>query len=192
MQKTIFALVCALMLFSTAVFGGSMTASVSIDATVTLNTFKPYNIFGNNVNGWSDSSKVKEKVEAAGNFILRYPGGSWGDAFFWNTKGEFDKNGDFMPSTEEFLCSTVVDLLHVSHKALDKDPATYWLSHTDTDFPDNQWIYVDLKEKKNPGRIEISWGDTTDKKLPYAKTFKVQYWDKSEGRQWMPDRKSVV
>ncbi len=63
---------------------------------------------------------------------------------------------------------------------LDDDKTTAWKSNADTDFPNSQWVYLDLKEKKNPDKLTISWGS------PYAKKFTVQYWDPADGRQWMP------
>jgi alpha-L-arabinofuranosidase len=167
-------------------FAGSVTVTVDVDAAKVINTFKPYDIFGNNTSGWASPVPVKDKIQAAGNYVLRYPGGSWGDAFFWNSKGTFDTQGNWVPSLEEYENSSTGDLVYGQDKIIDGDNSTAWRTNADTDFPDGQWVYFDLQEKKNPDKVEIIWGNTANKSWPYAKKVTVQYWDPLDGRQWMP------
>jgi hypothetical protein len=55
----------------------------------------------------------------------------------------------------------------------DGDPATRWLSNTNTTFPAAQWAYVDLGASKSVDSVQIVWG------VPYATSFQVQTWASS-------------
>jgi alpha-L-arabinofuranosidase len=164
-------------------------ASLEVNASVTLTSFKPLHVFGNNANGWADPLPIQKKVEAAGNYLMRIPGGSWGDIYHWNGKGSFDKEGHWVPSDTEYEPSWIEKGQAVrdhASRVLDGDEKTVWRSNRDTDFPNHQWLYVNLGVKKTMDRIDLTWGDPKDKTLPYAKRFDLQYWDPADGRQWMP------
>jgi alpha-L-arabinofuranosidase len=175
-----------LFLICVVVYAETFDATISINVSITVNTFKPINIFGNNVNGWSNPAPVKDKIQDAGNFILRYPGGSWGDAFFWNTSGKYDDTHNWEPDVYEYSNSTTGDLVYSPLKMIDGDDKTAWRSNTDTDFPDHQWVYFDLQGKRNPDKVIIIWGNVANKSWAYSKKFTIQYWDPKDSRQWMP------
>ncbi len=163
--------------------------SINVDSSVTLNSFRPISIFGNNTNGWASPVPVKDKIQAAGNFLLRYPGGSWGDIFHWNGTGSFNKEGCWVPDNKEYSPSFIEPedgSTYCSRKAIDGDKSTAWRSNPDTDFPQAQCLILDLGEKKSVDAVTLSWGDVANKDWPYAKKFTIQYWDPKEGRQWMP------
>ncbi len=183
-KKTIFLFM--LLFVPVFIFSAIVDTTLDINAGVTINTFKPINIFGNNTNGWASPVAAKDKIQAAGNYLLRYPGGSWGDGFFWNSSGDYDKNGNWVPSMTEYANSTTGDLVYNAQKMIDPDNSTAWRSNVDTDFPAHQWVYMDLQGKKKPDRVVIVWGDAANKAWPYAKKFTVQYWDPADSRQWMP------
>jgi len=162
--------------------------SINIDASVTLTTFKPFQLFGNNTSGWANPMPVQKKIQAAGNFILRYPGGSWGDIFHWNGKGSFSSEGVWVPSDSEYAPSRIspeTGPTYGSHNAFDGDPKTAWRSNPNTDFPRSQWVALDFGSKKDVDSMKLTWGDTSNPKFPYAKKFTVQYWNPQAGRQWM-------
>jgi hypothetical protein len=166
----------------------SSRASVTIDASVTVSSFIPLHIFGNNAPAWADPVPVQKKIEEAGNYLIRIPGGSWGDVYHWNSKGEFDPNGVWVPSATEYGPSKLeknYQPKYSSVNVVDDKRETAWQSNPDTDFPDAQWIYVELKEQTEVDGLEVVWGDKAEKKLPYAKVFSVQYWDPKNPRQWM-------
>jgi hypothetical protein len=158
-------------------------ASITIDATKTVMTFKPLNVFGNLLPYWIPTdafSAVREKIQAAGNYFLVYSGGLSQDDFHWNGNGKPD------PATGQWTCSDSVYAPSVAATATyrgttsayepaahltDGDLLTSWRSNTDTDFPDEQWVYLDLGSSQTVDRVEISWGD------PGAATFTVQYLD---------------
>ncbi len=182
-------LVLFLLLLTSICLADAVETTIDINAAVTVNTFRPFNIFGNNVNGWSNPVPLKDKIQGAGNFILRYPGGSWGDSFFWNGNGDYDASGNWVASETEYTNSkTMKDngMLYDAAKIIDGKDETAWRSNADTDFPKAQWVYVDLNNKRMPDKVVITWGDKTNKEYPYAKRFSVQYWDTKEPRQWMP------
>ena len=132
---------------------------------------------------------VSGKIQAAGNFLLRYPGGSWGDCFFWNGAGDYDTQGNWVPSEKEYAPSRLMaddGQLYDSAKAIDGNPRTAWRSNPDTDYRHGQWIYLDLQGKKTPDKVGVTWGDAVQKDFPFAKIFSVQYWDPGHQRQWMP------
>lgn len=181
-------LVLLLLLFVSVCLANTVETTISINADVTVNTFKPFNIFGNNVNGWSNPVPLKDKIQGAGNFILRYPGGSWGDAFYWNGSGDYDANGNWVASEKEYSNSRMMKdngMLYDSAKIIDGRDETAWQSNADTDFPNGQWVYIDFKNKKVPDKVVITWGDKANKEFPYAGKFSVQYWDPLDPRQWM-------
>ncbi len=168
------------------IFAKTIDTDINVNVNITVNSFKPINIFGNNVNGWSNPEPVKDKIQQAGNFILRYPGGSWGDVFFWNTNGEYDSEHNWITNAQEYSHSALGEPLYSATKMIDDDDKTAWRSNTDTDFPDHQWVYLDLQGKKNPDRVLITWGNVANKSWAYAKKFTIQYWDPKDSRQWMP------
>jgi hypothetical protein len=157
-------------------------ASITIDASKRVTTFKPLDIFGNLLPYWipTDSfSAVRERIQAAGNYFLIYSGGLSQDDFHWNGNGKVD------PASGQWTCSDSVYAPSVAAAATyrgttsayepaahltDGNVLTSWKSNTDTDFPNNQWVYVDLGSPQTVDRIEITWGD------PSAATFSVQYW----------------
>jgi len=184
-----FRLMLPLFMLLSPVLAQTAKPILSIDASVTVNSFKPIHLFGNNTNGWASPVPVKDKIQAAGNFLLRYPGGSWGDAFFWNGAGKYDADGNWVASDTEYAPSRFISddgQLYDSAKAIDGKADTAWRSNADTDYPHAQWIFLDLQGKKTADKVRVTWGDSVDKKFPYAKTFTVQYWDPSHNRQWMP------
>jgi hypothetical protein len=63
---------------------------------------------------------------------------------------------------------------------MDGNTSTAWLSNADTNFPNAQWVYVDLGSNQTPNAVTIVWGD------PYATQFTVQYWPLSSSNQWSP------
>ncbi len=163
--------------------------SIDVDASVTLNSFRPISIFGNNTNGWASPVPVKDKIQGAGNFLLRYPGGSWGDAFYWNGNGDYDANGDWVPSDTDYGNSRMMKdngQLYDAPKAIDGDKTTAWRSNVETDYPHGQWMYMDFQSQKPVDKVSITWGNAANKAWPFAKKFTIQYWDAKESRQWMP------
>lgn len=168
------------------VYAETNETSITVNVTVTVNTFKPINIFGNNTNGWSNPVPVKDKIQDAGNYFLRYPGGSWGDVFLWNSSGEYDAEHNWVANTQEYSNSALGELIYNQLKMIDNDDTTAWRSNTNTDFPGHQWVYLDLQQKKTPDRVLITWGNVVNKSWAYAKKFTIQYWDPKDSRQWMP------
>jgi alpha-L-arabinofuranosidase len=184
MQKKIMFLI--LFFVPLMVWAKTIDTAIGVNVTVTVNTFKPINIFGNNTNGWTNPMAVKDKIQEAGNYFLRYPGGSWGDSFFWNSSGSYDADHNWVPDNTDYSNSAIGDLLYSQSKIIDGDDTTVWKSNTDTDFPNHQWVYFDLQGKRQPDRVIITWGNVAKKSLPYAKKFTIQYWDAKDSRQWMP------
>lgn len=166
-----------------------LNASLDVDASVTVTTFVPLQVFGNNANAWADPLPIREKVEKAGNYLIRIPGGSWGDVYHWNGKGSYDREGRWVPSDTEYAPSRLekgMTLKYHASRAIDGQAGTAWRSHPDTDFPHAQWLYLNLGEKRSVDGLNLTWGDAKDRQLPHAKVFAVQIWDPKAERQWMP------
>ena len=164
------------------------SATININASVTITTFSPISIFGNNVAYWinkSDNLAVQPKVQAAGNYFLRYPGGSASDDYHWNGIGSFDAGHRWVPSgtawnygfvgNETYVGTTGTNNAgtHPYSHLTDGSGATTWLSNADTNFPNHQFAYVDLTRASstvNVTGVSIIWG------APYAFSYEVQYW----------------
>jgi alpha-L-arabinofuranosidase len=171
------------------------TATIALNAASVQKTFVPITTFGNNTAYWisaTDNIAVSATVQAAGNYFLRYPGGSSSDMFHWNGTGSFDSNGYWIPSqttcTSGFAdYETYIGTSNPDDDILsnldDGNTATAWLSNVDTDFPNHQWIEMDLTGGSNccadsttqVSGVTIVWG------TPYATSFQIQYWTGSNG-----------
>ncbi|HVZ81047.1 MAG TPA: discoidin domain-containing protein [bacterium] len=165
-------------------------ATLTVNAGATLTSFVPVSVFGINVASWrtkAENTGAQAKVQAAGNFLLRWPGGSADDTH-WNGKGSFNANGYWVPDDTAYLPGFQSSFPHVgttnafsvaSHLT-DGNGSTTWLSNVDTDLPNAQWFYLDLGASRTMDAVTILWGD------PYAAQFTVQYWDPTAGDQWAP------
>lgn len=169
----------------------TLTASLTVNAGVTLNTFAPISIFGNNLGYWNAKSDVlatQTKIEAAGNFCIRYPGGSSSDDYHWNGSGSYDSNQHWVSDDVAYQPGFAGYEMHRGTSSsygtpsflMDGNTSTAWLSNADTNFPNAQWVYVDLGSNQTPNAVTIVWGD------PYATQFTVQYWPLSSTNQWSP------
>src|ERR1700722_13405966 len=177
-----------LLLLALTVPGRTQTlpAAITVNATATVTSFAPISVFGNNMAYWisnTDNQAVRSKVEAAGNYFLRYPGGSSSDDFHWNGTGAYDANGYWAPSgptyTDGFVGNetyrgTTSSYGTASH-ITDGNTATTWLSNADTDFPNHQWAELDLTGNSSGNvtqvnAVTIVWG------TPYAASFQIQTW----------------
>ena len=176
----------ALLLASLCLPALANTATLTINASSVVNTFVPFNIFGANVMFWNGASAfntIQPKVQAAGNWFIRYPGGSSSDDFHWNGKGSFDSQGHWVPDDTNYSVSWVGNELYrgttssygVASNLTDGLTTTAWLSNADTDAPNAQWVYVDLGSFKSANSMAITWG------TPYATQFHVQYWAGTSG-----------
>ena len=159
-----------------------LTATVTVDTTSTVNTFEPNTLFGTNNGYWlvpGDVVETQPKVQAAGNYSIRYPGGSSSDDYHWNGSGAYDASHRWVPSdsvyspgfpgTEMYRGTTSVSY-GTPANVTDGDDTTTWLSNADTDFPNAQWVYVDLGGSQNVTSVAIDWA------VPYATAFEVQVW----------------
>lgn len=156
-------------------------ATLTVDTSAVVNTFVPRLIFGINSGCWyvpkSDILSTQAKVQAAGNYFVRYPGGSTSDDYHWNGTGSYDGQHRWVPSaidytpgfggTELYRGTTSVQYQTYANLT-DGDPNTRWLSNADTAFPAAQWAYVDLGAAQTVDTIQIIWG------TPFAASFKVQ------------------
>jgi hypothetical protein len=159
----------------------TLPATITVNAGVTVNSFIPVSLFGNNAAYWISNTAnqaVQSKVQAAGNYFIRFPGGSSSDDFHWNGTGSFNANNYWAPSgttysagfaDNETYRGTSSSYGTPSH-ITDGTAANAWLSNVDTDFPNNQWVILDLGAGKTFSGVSIVWG------TPYATTFQVQYW----------------
>ncbi len=164
--------------------GQTLPATITVNSGTTITSFAPISIFGNNTAYWisnTDNMAVRSKVQAAGNYFLRYPGGSSSDDFHWNGTGSFNSNGYWVPNNATYTAGfadfetfrgTTSSYGTASHLT-DGSTATTWMSNVDTDFPNHQWAYVDLTgtgSAVSVNGVTIVWGN------PYASSFQVQYW----------------
>jgi hypothetical protein len=171
--------------------GGTLPATITVGSTSTQ-TFIPLNVFGNNTgyslpaSGWTGS---QPEVQAAGNYFLRYPGGSASDMYHWNGAGSYDVNNHWVPSGTGFSTGFQDAPLYTGTSGAggfysnltDGNTATTWLSNTDTDFPNHQWVELDLTSSQSINGVTIIWG------TPYATQFVVQYWNQTG---WPPPYQS--
>jgi hypothetical protein len=126
------------------------------------------------------NSAVAAKVQAAGNYFLRYPGGSSSDDYHWNGSGSYDANNYWVPSGTTYTpgyqaCQTYRGTTSASYgypsNIDDGSAATTWMSNVDTDLPNHQWVYIDLGTGMAVNAVSILWGN------PYATSFVVQYYN---------------
>jgi len=165
-------------------------ASITLNAATTLTTFIPVNVFGINAAAWltkADHWGALPKVQAAGNYFIRFPGGG-ADNFHWNGKGTVNANGYWVPDDTNYLPSFQDNVAHLgttssyglaSHLT-DGNAGTTWMSNVDTDFPNAQWAYLDLGSSQPIDSVTLVWGN------PYATLFTIQYWDPTAWNQWAP------
>ncbi len=171
-----------LLLGMTLPTGAQTPASITVNGASTITSFVPIHIFGNNMAYWVSSatnSAVAAKVQAAGNYFLRYPGGSSSDDYHWNGSGSFDANHYWVPSGTSYAigwqgCAVYRGTTSTSYaypsNIDDGNTATTWMSNIDTDLPDHQWVYIDLGATGTAvSSVSIVWGN------PYATSFEVQY-----------------
>jgi hypothetical protein len=172
--------------------GPSTSATITVNAAEVVTTFKPLNIFGNLTPYWVPKDawvSAGHKLQDAGNYFLVYSGGLSQDDFHWNGNGQPD------PTTGLWTCSDSTYAPSVAANATyrgttspyepaahmtDGDPATSWKSNVDTEFPDHQWVYVDLGTARTVDSVEVAWG------APGASTFQIQYWDPGAGSYPLP------
>jgi alpha-L-arabinofuranosidase len=158
------------------------SATITIDPAKVVNTFVPKQMFGVNAASWvspRELQDVQPKVAAAGNYFLRFPGGSRADDYHWNSTGAYDAKHRWTPSDTQYTAGfTGSEMYRGTTSAgysapslvTDGKPDTFWLSNEDTALPDAQWVYLDLVTPKAVDSVEIVWG------TPYATAFEVQTW----------------
>lgn len=168
----------------------AVPATIAIDPGTVLNTFQPILMFGVNTGFFisqQDSLNTQAKVQAAGSYFLRYPGGSSSDDYHWNGMGSFDGAQRWVPSDSTFSPGFAGTQVHRGTTSnpygtpalvTDGDPTTTWLSNVDTDFPDEQWVYLDLGTQQTIDSVRIVWGE------PHATTFRIGAWD--PGSSYLP------
>ncbi|HET9870289.1 MAG TPA: discoidin domain-containing protein, partial [bacterium] len=161
-------------------------ATITVDGATTLTSFAPISVFGNNTAYWISNTAnqaVRAKVEAAGNYFLRYPGGSSSDDYHWNGTGSYDANGYWVPSGTSYTYGFVGNETYrgttssygtPSH-ITDNDNSTSWFSNVNTDFPSHQWAELDLATPSTVNAVTVVWGS------PYATSFQIQYWKYNGG-----------
>ena len=124
---------------------------------------------------------VQPKVQAAGNYFLRYPGGSSSDDFHWNGNGTFTSSGYWVPNStayspgfadNETYRGTTSSYGTASHLT-DGNSATTWMSNVDTDFPNHQWVELDLTGSTSGNvtqvnAVTIVWGSALRHFFPGA------------------------
>ena len=129
--------------------------------------------------------------KAAGNYFIRYPGGSSSDDYHWNGTGVgpnngYDANDYWVPSGTSYtpgfqdydIYTGTTSSYGIPSNLTDGDTSTVWLSNVDTAYPDHQWAELDLTgsagspsgDKIAIDALTIVWG------TPAAATFQVQYW----------------
>lgn len=158
-----------------------INAAVTINAATTVTSFIPEHVFGANMAYWisaTDSEAVSAKVQAAGNYFLRFPGGSSSDDYHWNSTGSYNASNYWVPSETSYTAGfqgcqlyrgTTSSGVYASNID-DGNTATAWLSNVDTDLPNHQWVYIDLGATNTAvSAVSIIWG------TPYATSFEVQY-----------------
>lgn len=167
--------------------------TLTLNAGTALTTFVPLRVFGANVAYWdpkTDMMNTQPLVQAAGNYFLRYPGGAQSDNYHWNGTGSLDASGHWVPSETSYSGGFVVSLKYRgttspftnwvgqdwSSHVVDGDPSTAWLSNADTQFPNHQWVELDLTGKSSPGGVTQVNGVTILWGTPAAASFQVQYW----------------
>jgi hypothetical protein len=165
-------------------------ATISIDPSQVVNTFVPKAMFGVNTGVWvskRDMQAVASKVQAAGNYLIRFPGGSRSDDYHWNGTGSFDTRHRWAPSDSQYSPGFSGSEMHrgttsagYSAPSLitDGKADTFWVSNQDTASPSAQWVYLDLGAVKAVDSLQITWA------TPYATSFEVQTW--SGTSSWPP------
>lgn len=158
-------------------------AIITVDSSTVVNTFVPKLLFGINSAYFispEDSANSQAKVQAAGNYFIRYPGGSSSDDYHWNGTGSYDANQHWVPSDTTFTPGfpgteiyrgTTSASYGIPAMVTDGNASTRWLSNSDTAFPDAQWVYVNLGSVTRVSSLTINWG------APFATSFQVQTWN---------------
>lgn len=159
---------------------GGVPAVIGIDPSTTVSTFVPRILFGGNAGFFStpgDLFQTQPQVQAAGNTLIRYPGGSSSDDYHWNGAGQYDSADRWVPDAgayapgfpgKELYRGTTSAAYGTPANITDGDPTTTWLSNTETASPNAQWVYVDLGVAQTVTGVMIAWG------TPYATSFQVQ------------------
>jgi hypothetical protein len=163
-------------------------ATITVNAATTLTSFVPVSIFGVNAAYWIpkvNNDAVSTLVKQAGNYFIRFPGGSASDTYHWNGTGSYNANNYWVPSGTTYSLGFDTNMTYVGTTGsnnsaefpysymTDGNTSTRWLSNADTQFPNHQWAQIDLTgaaSTVNVSGVSIIWS------TPYATSFEVQYW----------------
>ncbi len=170
----------------------TLPATITVNGATTLTSFIPVSIFGVNAAYWIQKTyndAVTTLVKQAGNYFIRYPGGSSSDTYHWNGAGSYNTNNYWVPSGTTYSLGFDSDMTYVGTTGsnnysefpysymTDGNPSTSWLSNVDTQFPNHQWAQIDLtggSSTVNVSSVSIIWG------TPYATSYEIQYWTGSD------------
>ncbi len=190
--KALFGILVFVMVLAPQGRAQTLPATITVNAGTTVTSFAPISVFGNNTAYWiakSDNLAIQSKVQAAGNYFLRYPGGSSSDDYHWNGAGSYDTNGYWVPDNTSYQPGFVGSETYrgttssygTASNLTDNDNTTIWLSNGDTDFPNSQWAELDLSSSMTVNAVTIVWGNAVSATLPYAVSFQVQSWPTTVG-----------
>jgi alpha-L-arabinofuranosidase len=187
------ALILVYFLFSIAAF--STPAAINVDYSTVVNPYHYRMLLGNNLGYWIAPAAYTAntaKINAAGSYLLRFPGGSNSDNYHWNGNGSYDANNIWHPSQTVYAPGFQANLLRRGTTSSygnpsvladgDTSSANQWVSDTITaaGATTNAYVIVMLPSAKAVNQVNIYWGNT------YSVNYEIQYWNNYGNYGWAP------
>ncbi|MGD0565829.1 MAG: glycoside hydrolase family 44 protein [Candidatus Goldiibacteriota bacterium] len=186
-------LILIYLLLSVAAF--STAATITVDNTTVVNPYHYRMLLGNNLGYWISPAAYTAntaQINAAGSYLLRFPGGSVSDQYHWNGNGSYDANNIWHPSQTIYSPGFQANELRRGTTSSYGNPsvladgnttnASQWISDTITaaGATTNAYVIVMLSSAQAVNQVNIYWGDT------YAVNYEIQYWSNSGNFGWAP------
>ena len=167
-----------------------------MDFSTTVNSYDYRKLLGNNLGYWlspAGYTATKDKINAAGCYFLRFPGGSVSDQYHWNGSGSYDANNIWQPSASGYSAGFQANALHRGSSSAgygypavlidgDTSSASQWISDTITaaGVTTNAYVAILMNSAQTVNQVTIYWGDT------YAVSYDIQYWNNYGNYGWAP------
>ncbi len=174
----------------------ALSATVSVDYNNDLTSYNYRRLLGNNTGVWlapAGYTANKDKINAAGSYLLRFPGGSLSNEYHWNGTGSYDADNIWHADNTNYTKGFQGLIIHRGSTSAgygnaarltdgDTSALSQWVSETLTaaSCTTNAYAGILFASGTNVDSIKIYWGDT------YAVNYEIQYWNNSGNFGWAP------